>query len=101
MSALFTVTSGFSVLELTRVGCASQIAAAAKLWDGTGSFLFTSSAGIYAADDGSMVNEDSPVVKLGISERNDRCAQDRGEPLMQKGQPFMEFWSCSHGHDQV
>ena len=53
-----------------------QIAAAAKLWDGTGSFLFTSSAGIYAADDGSMVNEDSQVVQLGISERNDRCLPD-------------------------
>ena len=50
-----------------------QIAAAAKLWDGTGTFLFTSSAGIYATDDGSMVNEDSAVVQLGISERNDRC----------------------------
>ena len=51
----------------------AQIAAAAKLWDGTGSLLFTGSAGIYATDDGSMVNEDSTIVASGISERNDRC----------------------------
>ena len=50
-----------------------QIAAAARLWDGTGTFLFTSSAGIYAVDDGGQANEDSAVVRTGVSERNDRC----------------------------
>ena len=49
-----------------------QIAAATRLWDGTGTFLFTSSAGIYAVDDGGQVNEDSAVVGTGVSERNDR-----------------------------
>lgn len=50
-----------------------QIRAAAQLWDGTGSLLFTGSAGIFTVDDGSQCNEDSPVAPLGVSERNDRC----------------------------
>jgi hypothetical protein len=50
----------------------AQIAAATRLWDGSGTFLFTGSAGIYTVDDGGQVNEDSAVVRTGISERNDR-----------------------------
>jgi len=50
-----------------------QIRAAAQLWDGTGSLLFTGSAGIFTVDDGSQCNEDSPIVPLGVSDRNDRC----------------------------
>lgn len=50
----------------------AEIAAAAKLWDGTGTFLFSGSAGIFTADDGSQCNEDSPVAPLGQSDRNDR-----------------------------
>ena len=49
-----------------------QIRAAAELWDGTGTLLFTGSAGIFTVDDGSQCNEDSPVAPLGVSERNDR-----------------------------
>ena len=50
-----------------------QIRAAAELWDGTGTLLFTGSAGLFTVDDGSQCNEDSPVAPLGVSERNDRC----------------------------
>ena len=32
-----------------------QVAAAAALWDGTGSLLFTSSAGLFTVDDGTQV----------------------------------------------
>ena len=64
-------------------GAAPQIAAAARLWDNSGSFLFTSSAGIYAVDDGGQVNEDSAVVRTGVSERNDRCGVGaEAEPLL-------------------
>lgn len=52
-----------------------QIRAAAQLWDGTGTLLFTGSAGLFTVDDGSQCNEDSPVAPLGVSERNDRCSQ--------------------------
>ena len=41
--------------------------------DGTGTLLFTGSAGLFTVDDGSQCNEDSPVAPLGVSERNDRC----------------------------
>lgn len=50
----------------------AEIAKAATYWDGTGTFLFSGSAGIFAVDDGSQCNEDSPVAPLGRSDRNDR-----------------------------
>ena len=49
-----------------------DVKAALQLWDGAGAFVFTSSAGVYAVDDGSPSDEDSPVVPLGASERTDR-----------------------------
>jgi len=40
---------------------AKSCAAAGARWDGTGNFVFTSSAGVYAEDDGGVVDEASPV----------------------------------------
>lgn len=56
----------------------SQVKAALQLWDGNGSFLFTSSAGLYTIEDGSSCSEDSPVHQLGNSERTDRSASIPG-----------------------
>ena len=53
---------------------AVQVAKAVDLWDGSGGFVFTSSAGLYTVEDGSHCNEDSPTAKIGSSDRTDRCA---------------------------
>ncbi|KAK9814534.1 hypothetical protein WJX72_007487 [[Myrmecia] bisecta] len=50
----------------------SEVKAAIQRWDGTGSFVFTSSGGLYTVDDGTQCNEDSAVVPMGQSDRNDR-----------------------------
>lgn len=44
---------------------------ALALWDGTGAFVFTSSAGLYTVDDGSPCDENGPVAALGSSPRTD------------------------------
>ncbi len=49
-----------------------QVAEAAKLWDGTGALVFTSSAGLYEVDDGSHCNEDCKIADRGSNERTDR-----------------------------
>lgn len=49
----------------------AELKAALDLWDGTGSFVFTSSAAVYALNDGECV-DDSPTVPLGANERTDR-----------------------------
>ena len=46
--------------------------AALRLWDGTGCFVYTGSAGIYAAEDGSEVREESATSPSGKDERTDR-----------------------------
>jgi nucleoside-diphosphate-sugar epimerase len=51
---------------------AGEVRAALALWDGAGAFVFTSSAGLYAADDGSPCDEASPLVAVGAAERTDR-----------------------------
>ncbi len=48
-----------------------DIKAALNLWDGTGSFVFTSSAGVYAVEDGSACDETAPLAPLGASPRTD------------------------------
>lgn len=48
-----------------------DIKSALSLWDGTGNFLFTSSASVFNVDDGSHCNEDTPIAPLGKSERLD------------------------------
>jgi len=40
-------------------------------WDGTGNFVFTSSAGVYNIDDGSECDETAPIVPLGRDKRTD------------------------------
>ena len=52
--------------------CAMQVAEAAKLWDGTGALVFSSSAGLYEVDDGSHCNEDCKIADRGSSDRTDR-----------------------------
>lgn len=49
-----------------------QVREASKLWDGTGAFVFTSSAGLYEVDDGSHCNEDCKISDRGSSERTDK-----------------------------
>ena len=46
---------------------------ALQSWDGSGCFVYTGSAGIYSAEDGSEVREESPTSPLGKDERTDRC----------------------------
>jgi len=61
-----------SVNCFVRPVCAMQVAEAAKLWDGTGALVFTSSAGLYEVDDGSHCNEDCKIADRGSNERTDR-----------------------------
>lgn len=49
-----------------------QVAAAVSRWDGTGSFVFTSSMSVCATSDGSVVTEDCPVVAVGAGPGTDR-----------------------------
>lgn len=49
-----------------------DIKAALNAWDGTGCFLFTSSAAVYDVEDGSACDESAPTVPLGRNERSDR-----------------------------
>eukprot|EP00887_Chlorella_sp_A99_P005444 scaffold1.g5444.t1 len=51
---------------------AADVQAALQLWDGTGSFVFTSSAAVYTLDDGTGCDESTPVFKLGENERVDK-----------------------------
>ncbi|KAL4528635.1 hypothetical protein Ndes2437B_g03182 [Nannochloris sp. 'desiccata'] len=53
----------------------SDVKAALNHWDGTGSFVFTSSAGVYAVEDGSACDETAPLVALGASPRTDTILQ--------------------------
>ncbi|WPT12046.1 hypothetical protein PSENEW3n2_00003704 [Picochlorum sp. SENEW3] len=48
-----------------------DIAKALSYWDGSGNFIFTSSAGVYSINDGSDCNESSPVNELGSNPRTD------------------------------
>ena len=49
------------------------MAAATQLWDGSGSFVFTSSMSVCAAEDGSEVSEERcPLVSEGKSPSTDR-----------------------------
>lgn len=51
---------------------AVQVKAALQLWSGEGTFLYTGSAGIYATEDGSQVDERSATAQLGKNDRTDR-----------------------------
>lgn len=43
----------------------AEIAAAAKLWNGKGTFVFTSSSAVYSEEQGVVYREDSPTVTPG------------------------------------
>lgn len=50
-----------------------QVKAALALWDGTGSFVFTSSMSVCAVDDGGRVtDEQCPLVPMGAGPSTDR-----------------------------
>lgn len=49
-----------------------QVAAATQQWDGSGSFVFTSSMSVCATDDGGEVSENCPLVPQGKSPSTDR-----------------------------
>ncbi|KAK3244368.1 hypothetical protein CYMTET_46013 [Cymbomonas tetramitiformis] len=54
----------------------SQITAAAKLWDGTGGFVFTSSSGVWPDDDDvTIFTETTPTKPLGENPRTDKLLQ--------------------------
>jgi hypothetical protein len=44
---------------------ALQVRAATQQWDGSGSFVFTSSMSVCATEDGSEVSENCPLVPQG------------------------------------
>jgi hypothetical protein len=54
---------------------AVQIKAALGRWDGSGSFVFTSSNSVCAVEDGSLVTEDTPTVALGAGASTDKLLQ--------------------------
>ena len=48
---------------------ADEVALAASLWDGEGAFVFTSSGGVYAEEDGGVVTEDSATSETARARR--------------------------------
>ena len=73
-----------------------QVHSALQLWDGTGSFVFTSSAGIYGIDDGSSCTEDSPVHALGHSDRTDRHGPAANLQFLHMSQHAYFLWPHVH-----
>ena len=51
----------------------AQVCSALQQWDGTGTFVFTSSVGVYPEDNGGTCREASPTASQGSSPRLDRC----------------------------
>ncbi|GAB4817924.1 hypothetical protein N2152v2_004970 [Parachlorella kessleri] len=49
-----------------------EISSALQRWDGTGCFVFTSSAGVYPVEDGSACDESTPLIRMGANERTDK-----------------------------
>ena len=73
-----------------------------QLWDGSGCFVYTGSAGIYLAEDGSEVREDSEMSPLGKDERTDRHAplsSNLGQQEQQAAQSDCK--RCSLRHEVV
>ena len=52
----------------------SQVRAATKLWDKSGTFIFTSSTGVNNVPEGGTLTEDTPLHPAGTSDRVDRWA---------------------------
>ena len=64
---------------------AGDVARAVDMWDGTGNFVFTSSAGVYDVNDGGACDEGGPVVALGASPRTDVLLEAEGRALAAGG----------------
>jgi len=54
---------------------AGDVKKALERWDGSGNFVFTSSAGVFSVNDGSTCDESSPVVPMGANPRTDALLQ--------------------------
>eukprot|EP00891_Asterochloris_glomerata_P002053 jgi/Astpho2/2053/Aster-00549 len=72
-----------------------EVAKAVDLWDGSGGFVFTSSAGLYTVEDGSHCNEDSPTAKIGSSDRTDRLLKAE-QAVLQAGGNVVRFVGLYH-----
>lgn len=48
-----------------------DVCSALEMWDKTGCFVFTSSAGVYSVEDGSLCDETAPVTPPGSNDRTD------------------------------
>lgn len=73
----------------------AEIKAALARWDGRGNFVFTSSAGVYAQEDLSLVNEDSPTVPLGANDRTDRL-QNAENAVLEAGGTVVRLVGLYH-----
>ncbi|KAI3433574.1 hypothetical protein D9Q98_003385 [Chlorella vulgaris] len=74
-----------------------EIKAALELWDGTGTFVFTSSAGLYTVEDGSACDESAPVAKPGDSERTDKLLAAEAA-VIAAGGCVVRLVGLYHGH---
>ena len=72
----------------------AEIQAALDLWDGSGAFVFTSSAAVYAVEDGSACDEDSPVIPLG-NERTDKLLRSE-EAVLNAGGSVVRLVGLYH-----
>ena len=64
---------------------ADEVALAASLWDGEGAFVFTSSGGVYAEEDGGVVTEDSATSETPRAQKllaAERAAREAGGTVL-------------------
>ncbi|KAL3149562.1 hypothetical protein ABBQ32_002341 [Trebouxia sp. C0010 RCD-2024] len=75
----------------------AEVREAAKLWDGTGSLVFTSSAGLYEVEDGSHCNEDCKIADRGSSERTDKL-RGAEDAVLEAGGIAIRLVGLYHAH---
>ena len=75
----------------------AQVKAALQLWDGSGCFVYTGSAGIYLAEDGAEVREESETSPLGKDERTDRHVPNSSNLGQQEQQAAQNCSRAAHG----
>ncbi len=63
----------------------AEVTAALKLWDGSGSFVFTSSTAVYACADGEQCDESTATFAVGENPRADRLLQAEAAVLAAGG----------------
>lgn len=64
---------------------AADVSAASSLWNGVGSFLFTSSSAVYAVKDNGFCPEGAPTIPLGVSPRVDLLLKAEGAAVEAEG----------------